>query len=188
MDGDLHFVIADASSKAPISKGWLDVSAPLADVEAARADLSLLIGFVPYKSGLVCIDIDVGKGRPVGDWAEAVEESLGAPLCEVRTRSGGRHLFYRCDQPIGNRSWEGGKIRCDAGYAVLWNPGAVLAALEGLQDADPVDVTAWPISKPQAASRRQGRKPRRGVSAEQKQRGKSAESVGLHSVREVVLP
>ena len=65
----------------------------------------------------------------------------------MRTRSGGLHLYYRCDRPVGNRSWAGGDIRCAKGYAALWDEDAVLAALEGLSEAEPVDVSRWPINQ-----------------------------------------
>lgn len=109
------------------------------------------------------VDIDTGKDKPVGYWYEAVYESLGAPLCEVRTGRGGIHLYYRTDQPVGNVSWEGGEIRCAAGYVVLRDEDGVLAALEGVQDVGPVDVTAWPISKQQMGSKRPRKRQRASI-------------------------
>ena len=92
---------------------------------------------------------------PCWYWREAVRDHLGAPLCEVRTGSGGLHLYYRCDQPVGNRNWEGGEIRCEKGYAVLWDEDAVLAALEQIDLVEPVDVSQWPIGyKPEKRQRR----------------------------------
>ena len=160
VDGNLHYVVADASSKAPIAAGWLDAPASAADVEAALPDPDLLVGHVAGKVGLVVIDIDTDRGKPVSEWADMVEESLGPAVCTVRTRSGGLHLYYRCDQPVRDRQWPGGEIRCLSGYTVLWDADAVLAALEGLQDAELVDTAAWPVNGQQAASRRQVRKPR----------------------------
>ena len=74
-----------------------------------------------------------------------VTEQLGAPLFEARTRSGGLHLYYRCDKPVGSSNWKGGEIRCAKGYAVLWDEDAVQAALEQIDQVDAVDVSQWPI-------------------------------------------
>ena len=145
MAGGLHYVVANASDKAPISEGWLEAPASAWEVEAGRSEPYLILGHVPFAAGLLVVDIDTGKNKPVSYWRDAVVESLGAPLCEVRTRAGGLHLYYRTDRPVGNRSWAGGDIRCAAGYAALWDEDAVLAALEGMQGADLVDVSAWPI-------------------------------------------
>ena len=141
----LHYVVATAADKRPLAKGWLRCAASAEEVEAARADPGRLIGHVPYAAGLLVVDIDTGKDRPVCYWREVVREQLGAPLCEVRTGSGGLHLYYRCDQPVGNRYWKGGEIRCAKGYAVLWDEDAVLAALEQIDLVEPVDVSQWPI-------------------------------------------
>ena len=109
----LHYVVAEfaSSDKAPIASGWLDAPASAADVAAARSEPYLVLGHIPFAAGLLVVDIDTDKGQPVDVLAEAVRDSLGAPLCEVRTRSGGLHLYYRCDRPVGNRKWEGGDIR-----------------------------------------------------------------------------
>ena len=145
VDRELHYVVVAEADKRPLAKGWLRCGASAEEVGAARADPSRLIGHVPYAAGLLVVDIDTGKGRPVWYWREVVTEQLGEPLCEARTRSGGLHLYYRCDKPVGNRYWDGGEIRCAKGYAVLWDEGAVLAALEQIEQVEPVDVSQWPI-------------------------------------------
>ena len=151
----LHYVVAAAADKRPLAKDWLRRAASAEEVEAARADPTQLLGHVPYAAGLLVVDIDTGRDRPVWYWREAVRDHLGAPLCEVRTGSGGLHLYYRCDQPVGNRNWEGGEIRCEKGYAVLWDEDAVLAALEQIDLVEPVDVSQWPIGyKPEKRQRR----------------------------------
>lgn len=141
----LHYVVVAAADKRPLAKGWLRRAASAEEVGAARADPERLIGHVPYAAGLLVVDIDTGKGRPVWDWREVVTEQLGEPLFEARTRSGGLHLYYRCDKPVGNSNWKGGEIRCAKGYAVLWDEDAVLAALEQIELVDAVDVSQWPI-------------------------------------------
>ena len=143
----LHYVVANARDKKPLKAGWLRRPASAGEVAAARSEPYLLLGHVPYRAGLLVVDIDTDRHRPVSLWCEAVEQSLGPPLCTVWTRSGGLHLYYRCDRPVGNRSWEGGDIRCAAGYAVLWDEDAVLAVLEGLSEAEPVDLSRWPINQ-----------------------------------------
>ncbi len=145
--GGLHYVVANARDKWPLKAGWLKRPASPEEVAAARSEPYLLLGHVPYRAGLLVVDIDTDRGKPVWWWREAVEESLGPPLFEVRTGSGGLHLYYRCDRPVGNRSWAGGEIRCAKGHAVLWDEDAVLAALEGLSEADPVDLSRWPINR-----------------------------------------
>jgi len=144
-DRELHYVVVAAADKRPLAKGWLRRAASAEEVEAARADPSRLIGHVPYAAGLLVVDIDTGKGRPVWDWREVVTEQLGEPLFEARTRSGGLHLYYRCDKPVRNGNWKGGEIRCAKGYAVLWDEDAVLAGLEQIDQVEPVDVSQWPI-------------------------------------------
>lgn len=157
VDCDLHYVVAAAADKRPLAKGWLRCAASVEEADTARADPERLIGHVPYAAGLLVVDIDTGKDRPVRFWREAVRDHLGAPLCEVRTGSGGLHLYYRCDQPVGNRYWEGGEIRCAKGYAVLWDEGAVLAAVEQIDLVDAVDVSQWPIRYKTGKRRRPAR-------------------------------
>lgn len=157
----LHYVVAAAADKRPLAKGWLGCAASGEEAAAARADPTQLIGHVPYAAGLLVVDIDGGKGRPVWYWREAVRDHLGAPLFEARTGSGGLHLYYRCDRPVGNRKWAGGEIRCAKGHAVLWDEDAVLAALEQIELVEPVDVSRWPICSGRG-KRRRGRKGWRG--------------------------
>ena len=150
----LHYVVVTAAERRPLAKGWLRRGASAEEVEATRADPGRQIGHVPYATGLLVVDIDTGKDRPVWYWREAVRDRLGAPLCEARTGSGGLHLYYHCDQPVGNRYWEGGEIRCAKGYAVLWDEEAVLAALEQIDLVEPVDVSQWPIRHKTGGRRR----------------------------------
>ena len=152
----LHYVVADARDKRPLAADYLIAPATADEIAAARSEPWLTLGHVPGRAGLLVVDID----RDTAAHRDAVIDSLGPPLCEVRTRRG-IHLYYRTSQPAGNRSWEGGEIRCTNGYAVLWDEDAVLAALENVQDAEPVDVSLWPISKQKATSRKPRRKPKR---------------------------
>ena len=104
----LHYVVANSGDKRPLEADWLRCRASTEEVEAVRSEPYLLLGHVPYRSSLLVVDIDTDRDRPVWWWREAAGQSLGPPLCDVRTRSGGLHLYYRTDRPVGNRSWEGG--------------------------------------------------------------------------------
>ena len=148
----LHYVVANARDKRPLAADYLIAPATTYEIEAARSEPYLLLGHVPGRAGLLVVDID----RDAAAWSEEVSDSLGPPLCAVRTRRG-LHLYYRCHEEIGNRNWAGGEIRCTKGYAVLWDERAVLAALENLADAEPVDTAAWPIGhRPPPAGERRG--------------------------------
>ena len=149
----LHCVVADARSKAPVYPGWLQQPATDDQIADADSEPYLLLGHVPFGVGMLVIDVDTGRGAPASWWAEAVEESLGPPICTVRTRSGGLHLYYRTDEPVGNAKWEGGEVRCAAGHVVIWDLDALRVAVEGLDDHDLVDCSRWPISqRPQGVS------------------------------------
>lgn len=143
----LHFVVADRISKCPIAPGWLKVPATAIEVQAALADPGLLVGHVPCRVGLLAVDVDAGGDFPVDYWCDAVQESLGPAACMVRTGSGGVHLYYRTNEAVGNIKWEGGEIRGDAGYVVLWNNEALLVLLENIEDHDFVDCTQWPLRR-----------------------------------------
>ena len=114
-----------------------------------------LVGVKPYSLGCVVADVDTadkqGNPYPVDENRERVIESLGAPLCEVKTRRGGYHLWYPTSAEIGNSAKQGIDIRCSSGYVVLWDANTVATALENVADYDPVDPSAWPFVKAKAA-------------------------------------
>ena len=114
--------------------------------------------FRPASACLV-VDVDTDSDTPVAILEEAVIDNLGPPLCSVQTQSGGRHLFYRCDERIvGNRKFKAptgegkaaGDIRHSNGFVVLWNADTLDASLENIEDHDAVDVGKWPIARPPA--------------------------------------
>ena len=83
---------------------------------------------------------------------------LGAPVLQHATRrAGGVHFWYKAPPGvIGNRKWartaggrHAGDIRGGRGYVILWNPGAVAAAVIGddFAMADPVDPSTLPWPK-----------------------------------------
>lgn len=158
-----HTVIARpvAHRKPPVRDGWKERPATAAEVAAALDDPDLVVGMIPGRAGQIVIDVDTDRGKPVDKWVDEVEESLGPPLYSEPTPSGGRHLHYLTDRPVGDSVWEGGEVKCLSGYAVTYAPEGLLAALENVQDSAPVDMSAWPISAPQAHTKRTGAAHRR---------------------------
>ena len=150
-----------ANRKPPMWGDWQNQPANFQQVETALMLDHLLTCIIPGKSDLMVLDVDVGKGRPVSELAEMVEDSLGPAFYSETTPSGGRHLFYRTGQPVRNSVWEGGELICGSGYVAIYAPEALLAAMENVQDAQLVDNTAWPLRQQQAASGRQQRRSRR---------------------------
>ena len=84
---------------------------------------------------------------------------LGAPVLQHATRrAGGVHFWYKAPDGvvINNRKWarvprgrHAGDVRGGRGYVILWNPGAVAAAVIGddFAMADPVDPSKLPSPK-----------------------------------------
>ena len=116
---------------------------------------AILIAFIPGRSNLAVVDVDVPKGQAAAD-GETVEsracqviDLLGTPDLELETLSGGRHLYYGVapqygGAPIlGNRKLVVGDLRCDSGYVVLWGEA---------RD----EVPAWLDGPPQARWTRSG--------------------------------
>ena len=111
----------------------------------------------PCSVGLVVVDVDTkhkqtNEPLPFQENAAQVVDRIGAPVCQVKSRSGGLHLFYRLPEDIGAPAWYNlagewaGDIR-SSGFIVLWDADAVAAALECLDDYDPVDKSEWPFRK-----------------------------------------
>ena len=129
-EANAGFVIASAKDKKPLSAGWQSGDAfSWAQVVAAAANVKRLVGVIPYSLGFVVLDVDTvhkrtGEIYPVEENRETIVERLGAPVVEVKTRSGGYHLFYRAGVAIGNAcQMDGVDVRCANGYVVLWDPG-----------------------------------------------------------------
>ena len=156
--GGAHLVICHPTNKRPIwppphGKGWQSTPALLDDANAAE-----LCGLIPASLSLVVVDVDVDKNASEDERiieaaakAEAVRESTGPPLLEVESPSRGIHLYYRCTGEVGNAKWtmpdgeKGGELRGNAGFVCLYDPDALVAALENLDDYDPVDLDQWPF-------------------------------------------
>lgn len=154
-DEGAHFVFAD-SNKKPIAKAWEQTRPTLKQTQTMYGR-GYLIGLITASIGCLVIDIDKKSSVPTDVIRESVIESLGPPLCEISTQSGGIHLFYRTDaEGKGNQKWhhpndpktEAGDIRHKRGFVVLWNADGLAAALENIDDYAMVDLNAWPIARP----------------------------------------
>ncbi len=114
---DLGFSFTPLNGKVPTLKGW--PSAPRASLQQVEAwavagNIGLRTG---APSGVIVVDIEAGSD---------VSGLLLPPTAEVRTGSGGRHLYYRATKPCRNRVRISGKsvdIRGDGGQVVF--PGSI---------------------------------------------------------------
>ena len=141
----------------PAAKGWNE-KRPSWEAVASRIDGGGSVGLIPASVGLIVVDVDTDHQWGAAQLAEHVRERIGAPICEVGTRSGGLHMYYRAPEgaKIGNITWRvdgvgGGEIRHAAGFVRLYETAAVAAALENLPDYAPVEVTSWPFSDGKSA-------------------------------------
>ena len=99
-----------------------------------------LVGVVPSSLGAVVVDVDDDAPAP----------PVGQCVLQTATRrAGGRHFWYRApDGEVRNRKWLHGDVRGSRGFVVLWDPGAVAAAVigDGFAMADPVDLAKLPAA------------------------------------------
>ena len=140
-----HFLLA-GDNKVPFNKAWQTTPADLPAV-LAHAGRGGLVGVVPGSLGAVVVDLD-----PEG--AGDTTPPLGAPVLQHATRRKGTHFWYRApDAEVRNRKWartDGGQhvgdVRGSRGFVILWDAGAVAAAVVGddFDFAAPVDVSTLP--------------------------------------------
>ena len=156
-DGDALRALADAGAhfllvghnKVPFVEKWQKNPASIDDVlqHAGRGGLT---GMVPGSIGAVVIDLDP---NPEGDGDTT--PPLGQPVLQhVTRRAGGVHYWYKAPAgEVGNRQWArtvdgklAGEIRGSNGFVVLWDCGAVAAAVVGddFSMANEVDVDILP--------------------------------------------
>ena len=159
-----HFLLC-TGDKRPIVKEWQNHPADLPAV-LAHARGAGLIGVVPGSLGAVVVDLD-----PEG--AADTTPPLAGVVVQHATRRKGTHFWYRApDGEVRNRKWARvsngqhvGDVRGSRGFVILWNPGAVAAAVVGddFAMADPVDVSTlpWP---------RKGKGSDRGADARRRER------------------
>ena len=143
-----HFLLA-GDNKVPFNKAWQTTPADLPAV-LAHAGRGGLIGVVPGSLGAVVVDLD-----PEG--AADTTPPLGAPVLQHATRRKGTHFWYRApDGEVRNRKWARtaggqhvGDVRGSRGFVILWDAGAVAAAVVGddFAMADTVDVSTLPWPK-----------------------------------------
>lgn len=106
------------NGKIPLRDNWQhEPPLPLNDILAHRGNIGLRTG--GNSGGIIVIDVDTAKG--------ADESPLNLPrTITVRTGSGGRHYYFRCDKPLGNSA---GKlaphidVKADGGQVVC--PGSL---------------------------------------------------------------
>ena len=165
-----HFVIARSHDKKPIwpephGSGWEKKSPKMPTLYKYGKQANIVFGIVPASIGFVVVDVDTDHRIDAGVLRNEVAESIGEPIFETKTRSGGYHMFYRSPfhkrkkDTIRNSEWyyppenkedKGGEIRGSNGFVVMWSVDAILAGLEGINDHDPVDLTKWPFKQHQA--------------------------------------
>ena len=173
-----HFVLC-GHDKRPISKQW-EQSPPDLDEVIAWAGRGGLVGMIPASIGAVVVDLDpspvaaalaTGKGAivegtderaahfnaaAVASLAKDMAQPLGAPVLQNATRRpGGRHFWYRAPEgEVRNRKWLHGDVRGSTGFVVLWDVGAVAAAVIGndFTMAAPVDLELLPAAPRKAGT------------------------------------
>ena len=103
------------------------------------------IGLIPASLDLVVVDFDA----PDGVTETAITDALGEPLARIPSQTPGRaHYYYRKPKgDVGNQRWQGGDIRCSAGYVVLWEPASVAAILPNIANAECVDLDQLPAER-----------------------------------------
>ena len=172
-----HFVLC-LPDKRPIAKGWEQHPANLDAVIEHRGRGGLVgimpgsIGAVvvdldpdgdtppvaaPPPATVNGTTVNGRAGRSVHLNAAAVASLASAPapplggfvLQNATRRAGGVHWWYRApDGEVRNRKWKHGDIRGSRGFVVLWDAGAVAAAVIGdeFTMADPVDLAKLPAA------------------------------------------
>ncbi len=142
---NLGFSFTTLDGKKPTRHGWpTEPRLDLATLEAWSGNIGLRTGAA---SGVIVVDIDGDPG-----------DLLLPETVEVRTGSGGRHLYYRADRPVRNRTRVGGRpvdIRGDGGQVVF--PGSIHPdtglAYEWVRDPLTYDIAEAPDWVYQAAPR-----------------------------------
>ena len=159
-----HFVIARVSDKVPIwpDEGkWQKSSPTMPTLYRYGKRDDVIFGIIPSSIGFVVIDIDTDHSAGVDVLREAIVESIGEPVFDTRTRSGGIHMYYRSpfhkkgNEEIRNSDWKwndetGGQIRGSNGFVVMWSVDSIAGGVEELSEHTKVDLTKWPFNRPVA--------------------------------------
>lgn len=118
------------ANKAPLTpNGFHDASNDVSEVARLfnKAGSGVMIGFpTGLVNGVIALDIETIEGHDAdgeSDLAALSAEGfhLTDSVCQVRTRSGGRHIYFRC--PPGGRSGfkfkrNGIEVRGDGNYTI----------------------------------------------------------------------
>ena len=124
---------ADKTPRTP--NGFHDASHDPAIVARmfGRVDAALIGVATGAPSGVAVLDLDDHRGPHVAAWFDAVRDHIPATVT-VRTRSGGRHLWFAlaADQvpppSTASRIARHVDTRGSGGYAIAWTPGALVRA------------------------------------------------------------
>ena len=158
----VHFVICKRD-KAALQEAWQLKAASLNSVLKHYAHDGLL-GFIPGRSGLWVLDIDKfpGENKNTGDLLANV-----SALATVTTPRG-HHVYFKkaSSNPVGNRAWAvggySGDIRADHGYAICWELGKLVDALDRTTGRGSYCQFGVPSSQLNRQARGAGRNPPRG--------------------------
>ena len=148
-----------ARGKVPLGEDWLKCRPPTGDAVIAHLQRRGFkgdnrVGFVPGSLGLLVVDVDDPNH------AQALFEAVGPPLLRIPSRHGddGRfHAYYKKpptlegEEPliVGNSKWQGGELRCDNGFVVLWGGERTVKAILGIFDNSGKPIAEqWPSVAP----------------------------------------
>ena len=119
-----HFVLCNKTKKATC-EGWNETPADLSKVTRGAGYRAI----IPASIQCVVVDVDRGGQTSVNE----VTASLGAePLAVLPSKTKGRfHLWYKCHDAdtVGNSNWRDGELRGAKGYAIIYDPAALLQAI-----------------------------------------------------------
>lgn len=167
-------------SRDEIAEWWAD--------DRARLGVGVLTGAV--SGNIFVLDVDVGPGKDGDDSLRALQlQNDDLPdTAEVRTGSGGRHLYFRAPPGVAVIRNSAGKlgpgldIRGEGGFVVappsVHASGRPYAWVRTIEDAGIADAPAWLLDLVRADAPTSGAAPRERAPAEPLQRPAGAGSTG----------
>ena len=158
-----HFVLCDKTKRATTEK-WQETPADLSKVTRGAG----YRGIVPSSLQSIVVDVDRGGQTAV----QEVSEILGTPLAVLPSKTKGRcHLWYKCHdaKAVGNSNWRGGELRGGKGYAIIYNPAALIRAIRS-NTGEPISAADLVRLPPADKS---GGQPRAGAGYQKGSRNKS---------------
>ena len=141
----VHLLRIEPGDKCPVKGSqWKD--RPLSVDDAIKwAEAGHRLGIVPASVKAAVVDIDNGGQASL----DLVKQTLGDPVAIIDTLSNTPekmrvHCVYAHDQStrVGNAKWQGGDIRVDEGYVVMWDIPKWIDAIARIhiQDIQPADI------------------------------------------------